>query len=101
MNKQFRFCQHERVFKKSPFTWPENNEICSPSLWKNDFVLGIIQNWIIWKLKCPLTDDISSRKQKTNNKCFEALLSTGLREVTESFELLRDNKLEKSIFIEV
>ena len=64
----------------------------------NYFKLNIISSW---ELKCPPTGDISSREEKTNNKCFKALLSTGLREVTESFELLGDNKLEKSIFIKV
>ena len=53
-----------------------------------------------WELKCPPTGDISSRKEKPNNDSFEALLSTGLREVTESSELLKDNRLEKSILIE-
>ena len=57
------------------------------------FKLNIISSW---ELNCPPTGDISSRKEKTNNKCF-----TGLREVTESFEVLRDNKLEKSTFIKV
>ena len=50
--------------------------------------LNIISSW---ELKCPPTGDISSRKEKTNNDCFEGLLSTGSIEVTESSELLRDN----------